>query len=119
MGWKLDKNRPICPQIGELLSAKIAKGEYKPNERLLSVREVAVVAGVNPNTVQKAFEQLEQKGLIYSVRGLGWFVSDNISLATQTVDELAKEKTKLYLSEMENLGFTLEQTKEYIKEWNK
>ncbi len=117
MGWSLDKGRPICPQICEQLSVKIAAGEFKPNERLMSVREVALAAGVNPNTVQKAFEQLEREGLIYSVRGSGWFV-DNVGSAKVTVEKLILDKTAAYIEEMEALGLSLEQIKNYIKEWN-
>ncbi len=119
MSWQLDKNRPICPQICEQICVKIAKGEFAPNERLMSVREVALNAGVNPNTVQKAFEQLDAKGLIYSVRGSGWFVSENISDAKLALEELIKSKTAAYFEEMQLLGFSVSETKDYIKEWSK
>ena len=95
--WELDKTRPICPQICEQLSVMIAAEEFKPDEKLLSVREVAVKAGVNPNTVQKAFEQLEGQGLIYSVRGSGWFVGADTESAKNTVEELKYSKTKDYI----------------------
>lgn len=117
MVWKLDRNRPICPQICEQLSVLIASGEIKANEKLMSVREVAVEAGVNPNTVQKAFEQLEMKGLIYSVRGSGWFV-DTEGSAKDTVEKIIFDKTKEYFNEMKRLGLTETQIKNYIKEWN-
>lgn len=116
--WELDKTRPICPQICEQLSVLIAAEEFKPDEKLLSVREVAVKAGVNPNTVQKAFEQLEGQGLIYSVRGSGWFVGADTESAKNTVEELKYSKTKDYINEMKKLGFSAEQVKEYIKEWS-
>lgn len=119
MKWYLDKSRPICPQICEQLCVRIASGEFAPNERLLSVREVAVMAGVNPNTVQKSFEQLESQGLIYSVRGSGWYVGEDISLAKAQADELIRSKTNDYISDMEQLGFSYEQMLHYIKEWNK
>ena len=116
MVWKLDRNRPICPQICEQLSVMIASGEIKANERLMSVREVALEAGVNPNTVQKAFEQLETKGLIYSVRGSGWFV-DTEGSAKDTVEKIIFDKTSEYFEEMKRIGLTTEQIKNYIKEW--
>lgn len=119
MGWKLDKNRPICPQICEQISVKIACGELKPGERLMSVREVALTAGVNPNTVQKAFEQLAQTGLIYSERNVGWFVKDDTEKAVDTVEHLRREKTEEFLKEMKLLGFDLDETTNYLKEWNK
>lgn len=116
--WNLDKSRPICPQIGEQISVLIASGEIGPNQKLMSVREVALNAGVNPNTVQKAFEQLERQGLIYSVRGSGWFVSDNIATAGDAVQSLITEKTRTYFEEMRKLGCSTEKIKQLVKEWN-
>ena len=49
MTWTLDKNRPLCPQICEQVCVRIATGEFLPNSRILSVREMAIAAGVNPN----------------------------------------------------------------------
>lgn len=117
MSWKLDKTRPICPQICEQICVKIAAGEFKSGERLMSVREVAVAAGVNPNTVQKSFEQLDAKGIIYSVRGSGWFVSAHTETAEAEVCELIKSKTSDYFGQMSSLGMDSEQTKRYVEEW--
>ncbi len=119
MNWNLDKDRPICPQICEQLCVGIACGELTPNSKLYSVREIAVQAGVNPNTVQKSFEQLESKGLIFSVRGSGWFVKDNIEEAKATVNDIIKKKTESYFKEMAALGFSKSQIKKYVEEWNK
>lgn len=117
MNWKLDKARPICPQICEQLCVRIAAGDFPPETKLLSVREVAVAAGVNPNTVQKSFEQLEQQGLIYSVRGSGWFVGEDIATAQQTLRTLLGEKTAAYFAGMEQLGCDAAATKKYVEEW--
>ena len=78
MEWIIDKGRPICPQICEQLCLRIANGMFAPHEKILSVREIAVAAGVNPNTVQRSLEELERRGILYSVRGSGWFVADDI-----------------------------------------
>ncbi len=119
MKFILDKRRPICPQMCEYLCATIANGDIKPGDKLLSVREVAVNAGVNPNTVQKTYEQLEQKGVIYSVRGTGWFVCEDISPAIETTKNMAKSKTEQYIAEMQTLGFEPEEIKTYLEEWFK
>ncbi len=117
MAWNLDKNRAICPQICETICVRIAKGEFGPNERIPSVREIAVEAGVNPNTVQKALTTLTEQGLIYPMRGSGMYVNDNIERAVNLVNELKRARTVEYFEEMDTLGLTVEQTKEYIKEW--
>lgn len=118
MEFKIDKSLPICPQICEQISACIASGEFKPDEKLLSVRDIAVKAGVNPNTVQKSLEQLEAQGLIYSIRGSGWFVGNNAYYAQKQIGSLAKSKTKAYFSAMAQLGFSQSEVINYIKEWN-
>ena len=111
MTWHLDKGRPLCPQIGEQLCLQIALGHFKPHERLFSVREAAIAAGVNPNTVQHAFEQLEQQGILYSVRGSGWFVAEDVSLARQTLERLLADKPAAYCEPMRALGMSPEATK--------
>lgn len=118
MNWTLDKNKPICPQICQQLCASIAAGELLPNQRLLSVRDVAVTAGVNPNTVQRAFEQLEQQGILYSARGAGWFVSEDITAARDMRRELVRRKTESFFQEMNSLGVSAEEVKTIVEGWN-
>ena len=117
MDWILDKKRPICPQICERLCVMIATGESGAGERLMSVREIAVTAGVTPNTVQKSFEQLEQKGVIYSKRGSGWFVSEDTDIARGVASELINSKTAAYLNDMQSLGLSREEILNIIKEY--
>ena len=117
MDWKLDKSRPICPQICEKLNVGIASGEFKPGEKLMSVREVAVKAGVNPNTVQKSFEELERLGSVYSVRGSGWYVSEDPAVAAEKVGSMIKLKVDGFFADMERLGVDAASAKKYVEEW--
>lgn len=117
MIWKLDKDRAICPQIAEQLCACIAAGEFAPGQRIMSVRDVAMSAGVNPNTVQRAFGQLEQQGVLYSERGAGWFVGTDIQAAILLRQQLAREKTEAFFSDMACLGLSSEEIKNMVKEW--
>lgn len=116
MEWILDKKRPICPQLCERICILIASGELGAGDRLMSVRDVALDAGVTPNTVQKSFEQLEQTGVIYSKRGSGWYVSDNIHIAQQMLRDLVHSKTTAYLNDMHALGLDGEDIIKAIKE---
>ena len=117
MDWTLDKSRPICPQLCERICVAVAKGTFLPGEKLLSVREIALAAGVNPKTVQKAFEELERQGVIHSVRCSGWYVNDNIDdAASAQVDALRVQKTREYLAAMAQLGCTPEEIAAYLKE---
>lgn len=118
MEWELIKSRPICPQLCEQLSTHIALGEFAAGEQLPSVRALAVEAGVNPGTVQKAFEQLSRDGIIYAVVGSGWYVGDNLEAAEAAVERSRADKTRQYFSDMENLGMTEAETKQYTERWN-
>lgn len=115
--WIIDKSRPICPQICEQLCLRIANGMFAPHEKILSVREIAVVAGVNPNTVQRSLEELERRGILYSVRGSGWFVTEDIALAREVLDGILAKKTADYFAAMQILGMDTAAVKEYVKEW--
>ena len=118
MSWSLDKNRPVCPQICEMLCVDIAKGAFGPDYRLPSVRELASTLGVNPNTVQRSMETMEEQGLLYSVRGSGWFVQQDATRAVEVLERLRREKTADYFRMMEILGLSAQEVKAFIKEWD-
>ena len=117
MHWELDKNRPLCPQLCEQVCTHIALGHMTPGEKLPSVRELALSAGVNPNTVQKAFDTLESQGILLSQRGSGWYVSEDVSAAKQALERLRIQKTEEYFSAMQALGMTAEETRHYVAQW--
>lgn len=117
MKWNLDKKRPLCPQICEHICVWVAQEKLGAGQRLPSVRELAVQAGVNPNTVQHSLENLETQGVLYSVRGSGWFVCDNAA-PEQTLERLLREKTAAFFEEMRSLGLDNEQIKNYVKEYD-
>ena len=114
---QLDKNRPVCPQICELLCVDIVGGVYDTDRRLPAVRELAAGWGVNPNTVQKALDTLEAQGLLYSVRGSGWYIREDITRAREVLHDLRMEKTKEFFAVMESLGLSAEETRAFVKEW--
>ncbi len=116
MEWSLDKERPICPQLCEKICAAIATGGFEPHDRLMSVRDVAVQAGVNPNTVQKAFEMLEQESLIYSIRGSGWYVSNASDLAKEKLKTVVEEKVAGLVRDLAALGYPKDAVAEMVKE---
>ena len=117
MTWNLDKNKPVCPQITERLALLIAQEKFAPEEKLMSVRELAVEAGVNPNTVQKAFEQLEAKGILHSIRGSGWFVAEDPAPAKEEAERIVQEKVTAFFADMKAMGIEPEQTKDLLGRW--
>lgn len=105
MPWDLDNDRPIYLQLMERIQHDIISGVYQPGDRLPSVRELALDAAVNPNTMQKALSELERSGLVHSVRTSGRFITDDVSLISKIRSELAGEHLRLFLDQMQDLGF--------------
>ena len=118
MKWTLDRKRAICPQLCEQLCVMIASGEFPVGCKLPSVRDIALSAGVNPNTVQKSLETLAEQGIVYAERGSGWFVSDKTEAASKITDNVVFEKTAEYFEQMKALGLNTEMVKKYVEEWN-
>ena len=71
MGDQFDASRPIYAQLVERLKARILAGTYPPGGHLDSVRDLAAAAGVNPNTMQRALQELENRGLLQAQRTAG------------------------------------------------
>ena len=74
---------PIYLQIADGIRAAVAAGLYRPGEALPSLRALAIEVRVNPNTVQRAYDQLEREGLVYSQRGRGLFVAEQGTTSAQ------------------------------------
>lgn len=116
MNWTLDKTRPICPQLCEIICINIANGNFSAGQKILSIREIALLAGVNPNTVQKSFEELERRGVIHSIRCSGWYVNNSIDAAKNEVRALRIKKAEDYLTAMSQLGCNLDEMIKYLYE---
>ena len=104
MDWNFRSDQPIYSQLTQRLTEAIVSGIYAPGEKLPSVRELAVEAGVNPNTVQRALADLERDGLVFSQRTAGRFVTENIHMIESAKLRLADECVESFLSEMAKLG---------------
>lgn len=115
MSWKLDSDRPIYSQLLEYLLVNIVSGTYPQGSKLPSVRELAAVAGVNPNTMQRAFIELERIGLIRTERTLGRFVTDDDEMIKKAREEMAGEQLEIFISKMEQLGFTKAEIIGFVK----
>lgn len=114
MPWILDSDRPIFVQILERIRIDIVSGKYQPGERLPSVRELAAEVAVNPNTMQRAFAELERLGLVYSKRTSGRFITEDRAMIETLRADIAKDKIKVFLESMEQLGYGMEQIMELI-----
>lgn len=106
MSWTLDNDRPIYLQLMERIQRDIIAGVYQPGDKLPSVRDLALEAAVNPNTMQKALSELERSGLVYSQRTSGRFITEDTEMLTQMKKELATEHIQEFFQKMEQLGFS-------------
>jgi len=109
MAWNLDSDRPIFLQIVERIQMDIISGKYAPGDKLPSVRDLASEAAVNPNTMQKAFSELERTGLVHSVRTSGRYITEDTTMIEELKASLAKEKINEFLELMQKLGYKNEE----------
>jgi DNA-binding transcriptional regulator YhcF (GntR family) len=109
MTWQFAADRPIYSQLVEHLSIFIINGRYAAGSRLPSVRDLAAEAKVNPNTMQRALAELENRGLVYAERTSGRFVTEDSKMIQQTKQELAKERIEQFFAAMESLGIDRQQ----------
>lgn len=115
MSWKFDDNRSIYIQLVEQIQIRILTGVYEPGSRLPTVRELAAEAGVNPNTMQRALAELENTGLVYSVRTSGRFVTENEKMTEELKKSFAQKEVKEFCGKMRSLGYTKEEIINFIK----
>jgi len=116
MSWIFDDTRPVYLQIIWEIRQRILAGIYKPGEKLPSVRDLAVEAAVNPNTMQRALSEMEKEGLIHSERTSGRFVTDDMSLIKRLQRTAAEEIISETLSRLEKTGLAREEILKLIAE---
>ena len=100
LSWNFDNNKPIYIQIADKIEMMILSGEYKSGESLPSVRDFAVQASVNPNTMQRAMQELEARGLICVQRAVGRTVTEDSSVIEKSLNQKVKSITLNYLNEI-------------------
>ena len=100
-----NKNKPIYLQICDHIYERILSGE-----RLMSVRELGIELGVNPNTVMRSFERLQNKGIIATKRGIGFYVCENARemILEEQKKEFIENEVPDFLKKMELYGVSFE-----------
>ena len=109
MGWNFQNDLPIYTQLVDAIKFSIVSGELLPGARMSTVRDLALEAGVNPNTMQRALQQLEREGLVFSQRSSGRFVTEDVSAIDRARSAQAAEYVRRYQDSMRSLGFTEEE----------
>ena len=112
---KFSDNLPIYIQIIEYIKRKIITLELKGGDKLPSVRELSQELKVNPNTVQRSYQELERENLVFTQRGMGTFVTEEIENINELKRNMASSIVKTFIQEMKSLGFNLEEIKDLIQ----
>ena len=106
---------PIYEQLADNIEKLALKGILKPDEQLPSVRQLAMDLSINPNTIQRAYTSLERKGITYSVKGRGIFVSPNCEEAINNRLNIIKIQIQELIIEAKDIGATDDLILSWIK----
>ena len=109
MSWVFDSGQPIYLQLVQQLKLRILTGVYPPGSRFPTVRELAVEAQVNPNTMQRAMAELEALGLLRTERTSGRFVTADEALLAEGKQKLAAAHIGEFFRRMRELGYSAEE----------
>ena len=116
MDYNFTADKPIYLQIMDVFRTSIVSGELKPGDRVASVRDLALQAKVNPNTMQKALSELEREGLVVSERTTGRFITGDNKLIETLKKDLVKTEMDAFLEKMESLNISTEFILQYLEE---
>ncbi|MDD5949963.1 MAG: GntR family transcriptional regulator [Lachnospiraceae bacterium] len=117
MAWSIDNDRPVYTQLVEHMKQSIIMGEYKPGDRMPSVRDMARMAGVNPNTMQRAFQEMEREGLMFSNRTAGRFVTEDLTVLQNVGRDETMTLVGQFYEKMRQLGFDTKQMVHFLEEY--
>lgn len=109
-----DDKTPIYIQIMNMIKKQIISKELREGDKLASVRDLSTELKVNPNTIQRAYKELEREGFAYTQRGMGTFVTDNMDLIYNLKKDTAKEVMDKFIEGMRDLGFSSEEIIEMV-----
>ncbi len=105
---EFSENKPIYKQITDHFCEQVLSGKWKAGDRIPSVREIAVLMEVNPNTAIRAFHNLQEEEVLLNQRGVGYFVADKAREKVLKLkrEEFIREKLPSFFRDMKQLGFS-------------
>lgn len=111
------ENQAIYLQIANRFFENILRKEWNSGDKIPSIRDMAVEFEVNPNTTMRTFNYLQDKGIIYNKRGIGYFVADDGLEKTIVLkkEQFVEEDLPMFFKTMELLGLSLDDLKPYYK----
>lgn len=116
MNWNITAGRPVYVQLIEQLELALVAGEFPPGSRIPPVRELAADAGVNPNTMQRALQDLESRGLLQAQRTAGRTVTANDTVLQALRRKRAATLARDFLQQMHALGMTAVEVETLLRE---
>ena len=116
MAWSFSADRPVYIQIADRIKKSVLSGEFVAGQQIPTVRQLALEAAVNPNTVQHAFVELENQGIIIAKGTLGRFVTEDQQVVQAVREDMALCLAKTFAQEMNQLSISPQQALELIKE---
>ncbi|MGN7476222.1 GntR family transcriptional regulator [Solibacillus silvestris] len=109
------KDRPIYLQLVEMVCGDVIKGKLKPGDKLSSVREFAIDTGVNVNTIQRVYKELEMMNLTETKRGQGTFITTDTAIIHDVREQMKEQVAAHFISSIQSFGFTLDEIIEVLK----
>lgn len=113
---KFKDNLPIYIQIINLIKKRIASGNLKEGAKLSSVRQLSTEVKTNPNTVQRAYSELEREELVFTQRGMGTFVTEDKNIIENLKKTMASDIVRFFIADMKAIGFKEEEILSLINE---
>ncbi|MCR4848018.1 MAG: GntR family transcriptional regulator [Bacteroidales bacterium] len=114
---EFNAHKPIYLQICDQLYGQILSGELKADDRLLSVRDLGIELGVNPNTIMRSYETMTASGIIYNKRGIGYFVAENAKdlVLNEMKNEFINNELPQVVKKMKLLGISMDEINNLYK----
>ena len=116
MAWSFTSDKPVYLQIADRIVKAVLSGEYQPGEQIPAVRQLALEAAVNPNTVQHAFAELEHEGIIISKGTMGRYVTENADVVAVCRKKMAQQLVTGFVENMKQLSIDQKETIAMIEE---
>ncbi len=116
MAWSFTSDRPVYLQIADRVIKSVLSGDYQPGQQIPAVRQLALEAAVNPNTVQHAFAELEHEGIIISKGTMGRYVTEDTQVVEVCRKKMAQQLVVNFAENMRQLSISKEETMAMIEE---
>ncbi len=107
MVWKFTDDRPVYQQIMTLMRGAVLRGEYRPGDRIPSVRDLATAARVNPNTMQRGLSELEREGVLVSCGTMGREITKDEEVLRVMKETIQRELARDCAERFRNMGIDL------------